>query len=172
MRILTRSLPALCIALSATCGVMVSTSCNRYSKSCASFCANGGVCEHGVCNCPTGYQGTDCNTLSRTAFLGNWTAHEQGTVTDATQYAVSITPASPGINDVMILNLMNYFTTPVNAYVVNETISIPLQQLQGNSIQGTGFLVNKMIVISYDVTNLTTYAVMHEADTLQQSTHL
>ncbi len=54
----------------------------------------------------------------------------------------------------------------------HKLISKILKAGKDQQIQGTGFLVNKMIVISYDVTNLTTYAVMHEADTLQQSTHL
>jgi len=33
-------------------------------------CQNGGSCAAGVCRCPSGYEGTSCETLSRVRYLG------------------------------------------------------------------------------------------------------
>ena len=41
----------------------VQDACNNVS------CLNGGSCGNGVCRCPTGYEGTQCETLSIARFL-------------------------------------------------------------------------------------------------------
>ena len=35
-------------------------------------CLNGGSCGNGICNCPTGYEGTQCQTLSVSRFVGTY----------------------------------------------------------------------------------------------------
>src|SRR5579872_6337774 len=103
-------------------------SCNR-DKCKTIVCANGGVCNQGACICPSGYQGTNCETVSRLKFLGNWQVFEKGSITNAAQYGISIEP-SDNITNVVIKNMFNYFQVPISGYVSNDTLYIPNQQYE------------------------------------------
>lgn len=35
-------------------------------------CQNGGSCAEGFCRCPTGYEGTECETMAGTKFVGKF----------------------------------------------------------------------------------------------------
>lgn len=53
--------------------VVTYTSCSK--DNCKDVvCKNGGTCNStdGSCTCKTGYEGTDCGTLSRDKFVGSW----------------------------------------------------------------------------------------------------
>ena len=102
-------------------------------------CLNGGACKGGICTCPSGYEGTNCETVSRDKFLGNWSAFEKGSITAASQYPVSI-GSDNGITGVVIANFFNYFTLPVHALIDNDTIILPNQQLQGKIVFGKGYI--------------------------------
>ena len=89
-------------------------SCNKNSSpkvttivKCVS-CANGGLCVDDTCRCPTGYEGSNCETITRDKYLGNWEVFEKGSTTKAAQYAVSIVAAN-NVNQVVIINFNNYF---------------------------------------------------------------
>ena len=170
MRALIISLSVFTIAMFATCLLFTTTSCTR-DKCHSVSCANGGVCNNGNCTCPTGYEGTNCQTISRNAFVGNWSASEKGSTTEASQYPISISEGNPNINDITITNFLNEITGPINAYVINSRLYIPHQLLQGNSIQGTGSLTTTAsgttIVISDTVTNLTTNTITVTIVTLE-----
>jgi hypothetical protein len=115
---------------------VVYTSCNR-DKCKTITCANGGVCNNGACICPSGYEGTNCEKVSREKFLGNWTVFEKGSATLAAQYPVSIEPTTE-ITDVVIKNFYNYFQTPIKASVsvTGDTLFIPNQQYEGKVLFG------------------------------------
>ncbi len=113
-------------------------SCN--SDKCKTIvCAYGGVCNQGACICPSGYEGTNCETISSNKFIANWQVFEKGSGTNASQYGISIQQDAP-ITNVTITNFYNYFTVPVKAYITNDTITIPNQELQGKVIFGVGFI--------------------------------
>ena len=40
-------------------------------------CQNGGTCSDGNCTCVTGYEGTNCETASRTKFIKQWSASDK-----------------------------------------------------------------------------------------------
>src|SRR5690606_14893398 len=87
-------------------------------------CAYGGVCTDGECLCETGYEGNQCETITRKRYLGVWHVTEDGTYTDATQYSISISPG-PNINEVLISTLRNAsFKGDVQAFVRGDTITI------------------------------------------------
>jgi hypothetical protein len=113
-------------------------SCNR-DKCKTIVCAHGGVCNVGVCICPSGYEGANCETVSRTKFLGNWTVFEKGSATPARQYALTIQPSTL-TSDVVISNFYNYFQTPIKGYVNGDTLYIPNQQYEGKVLFGVGFI--------------------------------
>jgi len=113
-------------------------SCNR-DKCKTIVCANSGVCNGGTCICPSGYEGSNCETASRDKFIGAWGVNEKGTITNAAQYPTSI-QRSDLITNVVIKNFNNYFLSDIRAYVVADTIYIPNQQLEGKVIFGQGFI--------------------------------
>ncbi len=120
-------------------GSFMYVSCNR-DKCKTIVCSHDGVCNQGACICPSGYGGTNCETILRQKFLGNWQVFEKGSATNAAQYAISIVEGAK-ITDVQIINFYNYFTVPVNGYIggVNgDTLYIPNQQYQGKVTFGVG----------------------------------
>jgi len=139
------------IAFSAFASVTY-TSCNR--DECKTIvCANQGVCNNGACTCPLGYEGTNCETVSRDKFIGNWSVFEKGSITQAAQYPISIS-AGVNITDVVITNFYNYFTVPVNATVNNDTLFIPNQQYQGKVLFGVGYIYTNTTYGQYGSINM------------------
>ncbi len=136
------------LAATAVFFTVIYTSCNR-DKCKSIVCANGGICNDGACNCPSGYEGTNCERLSRNKFIGNWTVNEKGSITLAAQYPVSIEP-SQNPTDVTIKNFYNYFLTPIKASIVGgDTIIIPNQQYEGKVIFGVGYIYSDVTYGQY-----------------------
>jgi hypothetical protein len=137
------------------------TSCNN-DKCKAIVCAYGGVCNEGTCVCPSGYEGSRCETLTRERYMGVWQVLEDGTVSNAAQYAISV-EAGPKTSDLVIKNFYNSFMTPVNAYVKGDTLYIPQQDMEDYQVQGIGYIAEDKyygthgrLTVRYQVTNKTT----------------
>ncbi len=126
---------------------IVYVSCNR-DKCKTIVCAHGGVCNSGGCICPSGYQGSNCETLSRNKFLGNWSVFEKGTRTESAQYPITIETGKE-ITDVIIKNYYNYFKTSVKAYVAGDTLYIPNQQYEGKVLFGVGYVFSDVTYGQY-----------------------
>ncbi len=103
-------------------------------------CANGGVCIGKVCTCSIGYEGSDCTTLSATKFLGSWNVTEKGTNSDTSKYGLAIQSIPGSANKVLIRNFYNFFTLDVSGTIVADTLYIPVQQLDGKIVIGTGYI--------------------------------
>lgn len=115
------------------------SSCNN-DKCKAIVCAYGGTCNEGKCICQSGYEGAQCETITRNRYLDVWQVLEKGTIsTSAAQYAVAI-EAGPNITDVTIKNFNNKVKGLVNARVKNDTLFIPLQKVDGLELQGIGYI--------------------------------
>jgi hypothetical protein len=139
-------------------------SCNR-DKCKTIVCAHGGVCNEGSCICPSGYEGSNCETTSRDKFLGNWRVFEKGSITNAAQYPISIVPTT-AITEVVIKNFYNYFRTNIKATIAGDTIYIPNQQYEGKVIFGVGYIYTNVtygqygaISMRYEVIDTATQAV-------------
>lgn len=131
---------------------VVNSSCNR--DQCKTVvCAHSGVCNGGICTCPLGYEGSNCETVSRQKFLGNWTVFEKGSITQASQYPISIVEGDK-ITDVVIKNFYNYFTVPVLANVYHDTLFIPNQQYQGKVLFGVGYIYTNVTYGQYGSINM------------------
>ncbi len=142
------------------------TACNG-DKCKTVVCAYDGVCNNGTCTCKSGYEGTNCETLTRDKFTGNWSVFEKGSTTLASQYVVSIQPTGTIPTNVVINNFYNFFTSPVNAYVVGDSLYIPNQQLQGKVIFGVGAISSNTtygeygtLTVSYEVIDTATLNVV------------
>lgn len=76
--------------------VSVHISCNKGDTTSKTVikcvtCANGGLCIHDTCQCPAGYEGLSCQTLSYQKFVGSWRVTEKGSTSASSQtYTISI----------------------------------------------------------------------------------
>jgi hypothetical protein len=106
-------------------------------------CAYGGVCKEGTCICPTGYEGFQCETITRKKFQGNWTVMEKGTKSMPANYSLVI-EYGENMTDMTITNFYNKFTTPINVRVKGDTMFIPQQPVEGYEILGgKGYLTGE-----------------------------
>lgn len=142
------------------------TSCND-DKCKAIVCASGGVCNDGDCICASGYEGNQCETETREKFKGIWYVTEDGTLSTTAQYTISVEAVAEEAKttEVTITNFRNSFTRPVNAYVKADTLYIPQQVINGNTVQGIGHIdddptygIHGILTLRYsvkDVNNIT-----------------
>ncbi|MCW3124093.1 MAG: hypothetical protein JWQ38_3585 [Flavipsychrobacter sp.] len=148
--IMKNRLKTILLSAVVTCSAFVAvvyTSCNR-DKCKTIVCANGGVCNSGACICPSGYEGSNCETASRDKFEGHWTVFEKGSNTEAAQYPVTIKKGK-NVTDVLIYNFYNYFNTPIKGYVSNDTVFIPNQQYEGKVLFGQGYMFSDVTYGQY-----------------------
>jgi hypothetical protein len=156
---------AILVSALATFSVFTSItyiSCNR-DKCKSVVCGHGGVCNSGACVCPSGYEGSNCETETREKFLGTWRVFEKGTRTPANQYAITIEKSSPQLTDVVITNFYNYFHTSIKASVIGDTLFIPNQQYEGKLTFGVGYIYSNvtygqfgLIAMRYEVVDTAT----------------
>ncbi len=143
---------------------IASTSCNR-DKCKTIVCANGGVCNLGACICPAGYEGSNCETITRNKFLGTWEVFEKGSITNAAQYGVAVLPGAE-ITEVVITNFNNYFRSNIRGSVSGDTLFIPNQQYEGKLVFGIGTIYSGTtygqyggLTLEYEVIDTATSAV-------------
>ena len=131
-------------------GSVLYTSC-RLDKCKPINCAHQGVCQGGTCICPAGYEGPNCETVTRDKYIGNWRVFEKGSNSIAAQYPLVIDTAGrdEAITYVVIRNLYSYFKKPVRAYVDGENIIIPNQRLEGKMVFGRGVLTYNTTYTQY-----------------------
>lgn len=60
-------------------------------------CLNGGACGHGLCNCPTGYEGARCETKAVQRYLGTYSGYTTCNSGAPTIDTVTVVPANRGI---------------------------------------------------------------------------
>ena len=108
-----RKLKSILLASILTIGAFSATlitSCNQ--DECKDIvCANGGTCSNGNCACPSGYEGAQCQTLSRTKFIGVYSGTETCTV-GSDSYSITITAHSDNLK-FNIQNLYNQSLTEI-----------------------------------------------------------
>ncbi|MBL7765696.1 MAG: hypothetical protein JNJ58_06365 [Chitinophagaceae bacterium] len=105
-------------------------------------CAYSGTCKDGACICQVGYEGEHCETVTRDKFKGIWNINEDGTLSGAAQYTVSMENGSK-INEVIIKNFQNNFTEDVRGVAYRDTLTIPQQSFtNGSTIEGWATIVD------------------------------
>lgn len=113
--------------LTAIISTAVLSSCER--NSCDGIeCNNGGSCGHGVCTCPSGFEGVTCEAHVRSRYLGvygGFTTCDNGAMIIDT---VTIFPANRGllsvdvyVNSLLPKVLEGYVESNASAYVIHVT---------------------------------------------------
>lgn len=112
------------------------------------ICLNGGVCKDGVCSCPQGFEGTQCQTKWSDKFLGNYLA-DDACDTSSNYYSVVINADPQYAYKLRIYHLgLNCKDSLLYATINPEKTSfvIPVQHTCGSLyISGSGNLNNKYI---------------------------
>lgn len=142
------------------CGVMFSfSSCEEDPCKDVTCAATGTATEsNGTCSCvcDSGYEGTDCSTLSRTKFIGTYTVADACSASGSASYTVVITASSTDETRVLISNFWDSYAANVVASVDGNTITIANQDpdSDGYPVQGTGTYntTANTITINYTVT--------------------
>ncbi len=94
------------------------TSCNK--DECKDVvCKNGGTCTAGVCSCPTGYEGTNCETLSRAKFIGTYVGTEICSLGND-NYSITIAANSDNLK-ITMTNLYNEGFTAIGTVTGKNT---------------------------------------------------
>ncbi len=131
-----------------TFSAVVFSSCNP--DACKDIiCANGGTCTDGTCACPSGYEGSLCETLSRTKFIGVYTGTETCTVGSDT-YSITITANS----DALKFNIQNLYNQSFTAIATagGNSFTIPNQTVgSGVTAVGSGSITGNIITITYSI---------------------
>lgn len=112
-------------------------------------CQNGGTCTDGECTCPVGYEGTNCQTLSRDKFIGVFTGSETCTIgTDNYSITCSANSDNTKFN---IQNLYNQSLTAIAAANGNA-FTIPSQTVgSGVTAVGSGTITGNTMTVTYTV---------------------
>jgi hypothetical protein len=128
--------------------VTLVTSCNP--DACKDvICTNGGSCSNGTCACPSGYEGTLCETLSRTKFIGVYSGTETCTVGSDT-YSITITANS----DPLKFNIQNLYNQSFTAIAAagGNSFTIPNQTVgSGVTAVGSGSITGNTITVTYTI---------------------
>jgi hypothetical protein len=116
-------------------------------------CNNGGTCIDGSCECSTGYEGTKCETESRTKFVGTYAVSESKNGGTAYAYGALISSGTGGINSLRISNISNNFfaASYINATVDNSKLTITSQDPDSD-----GYTISGSTSSSSDYYNSTT----------------
>jgi hypothetical protein len=141
-----------------TAFTFTATSCTE-DKCKEVVCANGGSCDEktGACVCASGFEGTDCKTLSRAKFLNanGYQVVEDGTLSASATYAVGVTASGVDSTSLLISNVYDAFANTVKATVTGpSTFAIARQEPDADKyfVEGTGTLSGNIITLKYKVT--------------------
>jgi hypothetical protein len=108
------------------------------------------------CVCDSGYEGTDCATLSRAKFIGTYTVSDACSASGSANYTVTIAASSTDETRVLIGNFWNSYAANVTATVDGNTLTIANQDpdSDGYPVQGTATYntTANTITINYTVT--------------------
>jgi hypothetical protein len=136
------------LTISAFCAVFYS-SCKK--DPCKDVvCQNSGTCSDGKCTCPTGYEGTNCETKSRDKFIGTYAGSEICTIgTD--NYSITLAANSDALK-LTYTNLYNQNFTATCSMAAADSFTFAGSQGSTN-FSGSGRLVTNTLTVHYTITD-------------------
>lgn len=114
------------------------------------ICLNNGVCQTGDCECAEGFEGPNCGTEQRQAFVGTYNAEETCNLGNFA-YQINITANSETRTEITLHNLGD-FDFDIVGVVNANTVTFTNQTANASTINGTGELTNGTLTIDYTLT--------------------
>ena len=115
--------------------IFITASCKR--DSCENVvCSGNKICFQGVCQCPTGYEGQYCDTLSADKYVGNYQVYQNCINGLPSQYPSNIVQGNY-VYEIYIGNMIGQGLQCRAIINVND-IQIPSQNLGATPISGYG----------------------------------
>lgn len=117
-------------------------------------CQNDGVCIDGTCDCPDWYTGTNCETATRTKFLGDYTGTETCSLGSTVTYNVTAATNADGAGFMTFQNMYNVGFNG-KAQLTGETtfdFVSESQSINGSTwtlVSGSGSIDGTTITITY-----------------------
>jgi hypothetical protein len=143
----------------ATVGVFSATFMSCTPDPCKDvICNNGGSCLDGACQCASGFEGTNCQTLSRAKFIGTYNCSDACSTGSGTYVnTISASADSMKITFGNMSGLTTALATPTSVFatVSGSNFTIPSQPVVGavaTSIAGSGSMSGSIISTTYTVT--------------------
>ncbi len=136
------------------------TSDNKTSDPCSGItCNHGGVCSSGTCTCPTGYMGTNCQTL---ALIGSWKGNDACSVGGPyNNIIISVASSSTDTTKVLITNPGGFGSS------VQITGNL---STDGKTVTYTNQAVSSAVTISGTITLTSNTAFTHAYTAIDAST--
>lgn len=133
------------------------SSCQKKDLCDEVICLNNGICESGDCICEEGFEGQNCETEQRLAFVNDYNVSESCNLGNFS-YDISVNADSEIGNEITITNFGD-FGYSVTALVDGLNFEILSQIHNGDTIIGNGFMTDSIINIHYSL-------ISAEADSL------
>jgi hypothetical protein len=142
------------MSMAALATILTITSCQDEDLCKGVTCQNGGTCADGDCNCVAGYEGTNCETVSRAKIIASYSVAETCSITGAANYSVAITTSGTDIAKVLITPFAGYPGLTATATIDGNSLTIPSQTVSGYTFSGTGTVNNAgaSITMNYTIT--------------------
>lgn len=117
-------------------------------------CINGGSCVDGTCACPTGYEGTNCEKLSRDKFIGTWSGTDE--CDDNTKFTITLKvgTATNAVN-ALVENIAGFGTNITVTGNVSATNKLSFTNVSvggGRTLTGTMTFSGNSMTFEYTVT--------------------
>lgn len=130
-------------------GSVLYTACNK-DKCKDVVCQHSGTCSEGNCTCTTGYEGTNCETLSRAKFIGTYVGTEICTAgTD--NYSITLAANSDDLK-LTYTNVYNAGYTATATMAATDSFTFSGAQ-GGATFSGSGRLSGNSLTVHYSITN-------------------
>ncbi len=120
-------------------------------------CNNGGTCVSGTCSCPSGYEGSTCQTASASKITGTYTSSEtcQPPVAGG-NWSSTLTQSSGDATKIIISNFGDSGSN-VTGKVSGTGITLDNTQIGGQTVSGSGTVNGNIVTITYRLTGGTQY---------------
>jgi hypothetical protein len=105
-------------------------------------CSNGGTCTSGVCDCPSGYEGTNCETSWASGFTGNYNVAESYIIAGGGNGTANFSSIITAGSDAKKITVSNFSESGQNITVDVETKTSLKINSQTVTVSGTQFVAN------------------------------